>query len=86
MFGIVNVSARLRTMSAIACPANVPVATYSRTSSEPMIPKIAPEAPTVTAKGPVSSSAPAEPASPETKYTSRKRQVPRACSTTVPSQ
>ena len=86
MFGIVNVNARFSTMSAIAWPANVPVATYSRTRSEPMIPKIAPEAPTVTASGPVSRRAPAEPASPETKYTRRKRQVPSACSTTVPSQ
>jgi hypothetical protein len=69
MFGIVNVSARLSTMSAIAWSANVPVATYSRMSSEPMIPKIAPRRPTVTASGPVSRRAPAEPARPETKYT-----------------
>ena len=36
-------------------------------SSAPMRPKIAPEAPTVTANAELNQSAPAEPASPETK-------------------
>ena len=52
-------------MSMNAWPMMLPVCWYSMISSAPRIPKIAPDAPTVTPSG-VVISAPAEPASPET--------------------
>ena len=65
MFETAKLKATLITISVIACPASDPVTWYSRTSSAPRIPKIAPDAPTVTDSG-LSSSAPAEPARPAT--------------------
>jgi hypothetical protein len=56
---------RLITIQVIALPASRPVTCHSRISIAPRIPKIAPDAPTVTPG--VCSSAPADPASPETK-------------------
>ena len=49
-------------------------------SRAPMRPKIAPDAPTVTANAELNQSAPAEPASPETTYTRMNRGVPSASS------
>jgi hypothetical protein len=66
MFENVNEKMRLMTMSDIAWPASDPVAWYSMIRSAPRIPKIAPEAPTVIEFG-LTTSAPADPASPETK-------------------
>ena len=66
MFAIANDSARLITIHVIAFPARRPVVCHSRMSIAPRIPKIAPDAPTVGECG-VATSAPAEPARPETK-------------------
>ena len=66
MPGTANVSARLTRISTIAWPSSDPVERYSRMRSAPIRPKIAPDAPTVTANFGLNQSAPAEPARPET--------------------
>jgi hypothetical protein len=61
-----KVMTRLMMISVSAGPAMEPVACHWITTIAPSRPKMAPEAPTVTALG-VTSNAPAEPARPETR-------------------
>ena len=66
MPGIANEMTRLIAINAAACPARRPVTCHSMIIIAPRIPKIAPDAPTTGVSG-ACRSAPAEPASPETK-------------------
>ena len=61
-----KVNATLIRIIVSTCPVKLPVARYCSTSIAPMIPKIAPDAPTVTLFG-LAISAPDEPARPDTR-------------------